>query len=136
MQGVVRPRRPLPGLEKVGPALTGLLSGRLFTNPFEYLAKARFLKLIQQGYDGAREDFFERTIDSQRCRGPDIRRMEQRASLDCLINICQSDSFRRLQEPGTPGRPFLALNQLRLLKRGKDTANDHRIGIQLFRNVG
>jgi len=120
----------------VAPAYPVLFPGCLFTDPFEYLAKARFFKLIQQSYDGAGEDFFERSIDSQGRSSADIGRMEKRPSLDCLINICQIDSFRRFQQPGTPGRPLLALNQLRLLKRGKDTANNDWIGIQLFRNVG
>ena len=123
-------------MEKVAPAYPVLFPGCLFTDSFEYLAKARFLKVIQQSYDGAREDFFERSIHPQSRSSANIGRMEQRPCLDCLINISQIDSFRRFQEPGTSGRPLLALNQLRLLKRGKDTANNHWIGIQLFRNVG
>ena len=113
-----------------------LFSARLFTDALEHLAQARFLKVFQQRYHGAGEDPFQRGVDSQSRRGADAGSMEQRSGFYCLVNICQRDSLRRFQQSGTTRRPFLTFNQLRLLKRGKDTANNHWIGVQLERNIG
>src|ERR1700678_4695983 len=91
---------------RVAPAYPVLFPGCLFTDPFEYLAKARFFKLIQQSYDGAGEDFFERSVDSQGRSSADIGRMQKRPSLDCLINICQIDSFGDFSSLEPPVGPF------------------------------